>query len=213
MLKVNLCVLYFFPALLDALTKNGSSASNGAYRRRPAESSESPGAQPERESQESGGGESSKSFTKEQVEGVQRWGSKYLLGPVFQPVFVYYQWSCNLSYRNFIHDCSVVYTLLSPWEPPELGFMPICGESKRHLESWTRYQITTTWSNFRPRDRTTERRGDSPGIISVASCQWQLEFTYRISLLLIIMQSYQWITLPVAPWCFYAEPFGKASVG
>lgn len=58
-----------------------------------------------------------------------------LLGPVFQPVFVYYQWSCNLSYRNFIHDCGVVYTLLSPWEPPELGFMPICGESKRHLES------------------------------------------------------------------------------
>ncbi|XP_051242469.1 dnaJ homolog subfamily B member 14 [Dicentrarchus labrax] len=59
-------------ALLDALTKNGSSAGNGAYRRRPAESSESSGAQPERESQESGGTDSSKGFTKEQVEGVQR---------------------------------------------------------------------------------------------------------------------------------------------
>lgn len=59
-------------ALLDALTKNGSSSSNGAYRRRPAENSENTGAQPERESTESGGGDSSKGFTKEQVEGVQR---------------------------------------------------------------------------------------------------------------------------------------------
>uniref|UniRef100_A0A3Q1FSD6 DnaJ homolog subfamily B member 14 n=1 Tax=Acanthochromis polyacanthus TaxID=80966 RepID=A0A3Q1FSD6_9TELE len=59
-------------ALLDALTKNGSSAGNGAYRRRPAERSETTGAQPEGESQESGGGESSKGFNKEQVEGVQR---------------------------------------------------------------------------------------------------------------------------------------------
>lgn len=61
-------------ALLDVLTKNGSSAGNGAYRRRPAESSESSGAQPQRESQESGGGgDSSKTFTKDQVDGVQRW--------------------------------------------------------------------------------------------------------------------------------------------
>ncbi|XP_069024185.1 tetratricopeptide repeat protein 39B-like [Embiotoca jacksoni] len=59
-------------ALLDALTRNGSSAGNGAYRRRPAERSETSDAQPERESQESGGGDSSKGFTKEQVEGVQR---------------------------------------------------------------------------------------------------------------------------------------------
>uniref|UniRef100_A0A668AB43 DnaJ homolog subfamily B member 14 n=1 Tax=Myripristis murdjan TaxID=586833 RepID=A0A668AB43_9TELE len=58
-------------ALLDALTKNGSSAGNGAYCRRPANSSENTGAQPERERQDSGGGES-KGFTKEQVEGVQR---------------------------------------------------------------------------------------------------------------------------------------------
>ncbi|XP_029014254.1 dnaJ homolog subfamily B member 14 [Betta splendens] len=58
-------------ALLDALTKNGSSASNGAYRRRPADSSESSGAQTEREGQESGGGDSSKGFTQEQVEGVK----------------------------------------------------------------------------------------------------------------------------------------------
>nr|XP_020447535.1 dnaJ homolog subfamily B member 14 [Monopterus albus] len=58
-------------ALLDALTKNGSSAGNGAYKRRPAKSSERTGATPEGESQESGGGDS-KGFTKEQVEGVQR---------------------------------------------------------------------------------------------------------------------------------------------
>lgn len=58
--------------LLDALTKNGSSVGNGAYRRRPAETSENAGAQPEKESQESGVADSSKGFTKEQVEGVQR---------------------------------------------------------------------------------------------------------------------------------------------
>ena len=67
-----MCPLPFSPALLDTLTKNGSSAGNGAYRRRPAETSESTGAHTDRESQESGGGESSKGFNKEQVEGVQR---------------------------------------------------------------------------------------------------------------------------------------------
>ncbi|KAG7485766.1 hypothetical protein JOB18_017885 [Solea senegalensis] len=55
-------------ALLDALTKNGSSAGNGAHRRKPAESSR---AQAERERQESGG-DSSKGFTKDQVEGVHK---------------------------------------------------------------------------------------------------------------------------------------------
>ncbi|XP_068606890.1 dnaJ homolog subfamily B member 14 [Brachionichthys hirsutus] len=59
-------------ALLDALTKNGSSTANGAYRRRPAESSERSEAHPERERQESGGGDSAKVFSKDQVEGVHR---------------------------------------------------------------------------------------------------------------------------------------------
>ncbi|XP_074550732.1 dnaJ homolog subfamily B member 14 [Halichoeres trimaculatus] len=59
-------------ALLDALQKNGSSAGTGPYRRRPAESSERADAQPEGESQESGGGDSSKGFTRDQVDGVQR---------------------------------------------------------------------------------------------------------------------------------------------
>ncbi|XP_060914075.1 dnaJ homolog subfamily B member 14 [Labrus mixtus] len=59
-------------ALLDALQKNGSSAGNGAYRRRPTESSESTDSQSERKNQESGGSDLAKGFTKEQVEGVQR---------------------------------------------------------------------------------------------------------------------------------------------
>lgn len=59
--------------LLDALTKNGSSAGNGAYRRRPAESSERAGAHQDKEGQEPGAVDASKGFTKEQVEGVQRW--------------------------------------------------------------------------------------------------------------------------------------------
>lgn len=54
-------------ALLDGLTKNGSSAGNGAYCRRPAEHAQSFEAQPEREGQSE-----SKGFTKDQVEGVQR---------------------------------------------------------------------------------------------------------------------------------------------
>ncbi|XP_029950938.1 dnaJ homolog subfamily B member 14 [Salarias fasciatus] len=60
-------------ALLDALTNNGSSAGNGAYRRRPADRSDpAHGAQPHSQRPDSGGGDSSKSFTSEQVEGVQR---------------------------------------------------------------------------------------------------------------------------------------------
>lgn len=58
--------------LLDALTKNGSSAGNGAYRRRPAETSEHAGAHRDQEGQEPGAVDASKGFTKEQVEGVQR---------------------------------------------------------------------------------------------------------------------------------------------
>ncbi|XP_034044416.1 dnaJ homolog subfamily B member 14 [Thalassophryne amazonica] len=59
-------------ALLDALTMNGSSASNGTYRRRPTDTSQCTGEHPEKQSQDSAGGESIKTFTKEQVEGVQR---------------------------------------------------------------------------------------------------------------------------------------------
>ncbi|XP_049576663.1 dnaJ homolog subfamily B member 14 [Syngnathus scovelli] len=59
-------------ALLDAITRNGSSAANGAHRRRPAHNSEDGGAQAMRARAESTGAESSKVFTQEQVEGVQR---------------------------------------------------------------------------------------------------------------------------------------------
>ncbi|KAK7930512.1 hypothetical protein WMY93_006907 [Mugilogobius chulae] len=58
-------------ALLDALTKNGSSAGNGAYRRRAADHSPNTGAQAERENQQPGE-QGSKGFTQDQVEGVQR---------------------------------------------------------------------------------------------------------------------------------------------
>ncbi|XP_030643881.1 dnaJ homolog subfamily B member 14 [Chanos chanos] len=60
--------------LLDALSRNGSSAGNGgAYCRRPADSSENTQTRHERASQEAGpAGESTKAFTKDQVEGVQR---------------------------------------------------------------------------------------------------------------------------------------------
>ncbi|XP_037545965.1 dnaJ homolog subfamily B member 14 [Nematolebias whitei] len=56
-------------ALLEALTKNGSSASNGARHRKPAECSEANGANT---GGETGGSDSAKGFTQDQVEGVQR---------------------------------------------------------------------------------------------------------------------------------------------
>ncbi|XP_056136166.1 dnaJ homolog subfamily B member 14 [Lampris incognitus] len=58
--------------LLDALTRNGSSAGNGAYCRKPTKNSESTSAPPNGDSQDSGGVGESKGYTKEQVEGVQR---------------------------------------------------------------------------------------------------------------------------------------------
>uniref|UniRef100_A0A6Q2X7B2 DnaJ homolog subfamily B member 14 n=1 Tax=Esox lucius TaxID=8010 RepID=A0A6Q2X7B2_ESOLU len=62
-------------ALLESLTKNGSSAGNGAYcRQRTTDgSTEGSRARPDGEEQEAGGGEpSTKGFTKDQVDGVQR---------------------------------------------------------------------------------------------------------------------------------------------
>ncbi|XP_054634720.1 dnaJ homolog subfamily B member 14 [Dunckerocampus dactyliophorus] len=59
-------------AMLEALTKNGSSAANGAYRRRAADNAENSGAQAARERTHGSGGESSKGFTQDQMEGVQR---------------------------------------------------------------------------------------------------------------------------------------------
>uniref|UniRef100_A0AAY4AR28 DnaJ homolog subfamily B member 14 n=1 Tax=Denticeps clupeoides TaxID=299321 RepID=A0AAY4AR28_9TELE len=58
--------------LLEALSRNGSSAGNGnAYQRKPAENSR-PNAHTERGGQESAGGDTAKSYTKEQLDGVQR---------------------------------------------------------------------------------------------------------------------------------------------
>ncbi|XP_066576794.1 dnaJ homolog subfamily B member 14 isoform X2 [Amia ocellicauda] len=60
--------------LLDGLTQNGSSAGNGAYRRKPADGSDGSVPRPERDGQgmTAGPGDTAKSFTKDQVEGVQR---------------------------------------------------------------------------------------------------------------------------------------------
>lgn len=118
--------IYMYPllsssALLDALTKNGSSMGNGAYRRRPAESSESTSAQPERERQESGGGDSSKGFTKEQVEGVQRWEFKHLLGLIFQPVSFTTSYNCNLShFTSWLFRC---VPTIGPIDSSTVSFM------------------------------------------------------------------------------------------
>ncbi|KAG7461760.1 hypothetical protein MATL_G00194540 [Megalops atlanticus] len=58
--------------LLDALMRNGNSAGNGVHCRRRAQDSESSQARPEKDSQDAGGAEPAKGFSKEQVEGVQR---------------------------------------------------------------------------------------------------------------------------------------------
>eukprot|EP00063_Salmo_salar_P075481 XP_014050316.1 PREDICTED: dnaJ homolog subfamily B member 14 isoform X1 [Salmo salar] len=66
---------YKAKALLDTLTRNGSSAGNGAHcrQRTTDSSSESTKARAGGQDQEAGGGEpSTKGFTKDQVEGVQR---------------------------------------------------------------------------------------------------------------------------------------------
>nr|XP_023655201.1 dnaJ homolog subfamily B member 14 [Paramormyrops kingsleyae] len=59
-------------ALLDVLTKNGHSAGNGAYCRRPASSPNGDSPRPQSESQEAVGGDTAKAFSKEQAEGVQK---------------------------------------------------------------------------------------------------------------------------------------------
>lgn len=81
---------FFILALLDALTKNGSSAGNGAYKRRFTESSQSSGAKSQKDGQECGGGESLKGFTKDQVEGVKRWE---LLMFIFMYVYFAGNWT------------------------------------------------------------------------------------------------------------------------
>ena len=58
------------PALLDALLRNGSSAGSGAYCRRPPDSTAE--ARAEAGAEARAGEAIAKSFTKEQVEGVQR---------------------------------------------------------------------------------------------------------------------------------------------
>nr|XP_014353181.1 PREDICTED: dnaJ homolog subfamily B member 14 isoform X2 [Latimeria chalumnae] len=58
--------------LLEAVKKNGSTAGNGAYCRKPASSADASKPGNEKDSSPSSTGEIAKSYTKEQLEGVQR---------------------------------------------------------------------------------------------------------------------------------------------
>ncbi|KAJ8336157.1 hypothetical protein SKAU_G00395000 [Synaphobranchus kaupii] len=59
-------------ALLEALTRNGSSAGNGTSFQQSADGTDNSRTRPEGNRQDAGNGETAKGFTKEQVEGVQR---------------------------------------------------------------------------------------------------------------------------------------------
>lgn len=103
-------------------------------------------------------------------------------------------WFLSCLIWTFIRYRSVLHTLRLPWESPQLGVMPIRGESERHLGLWTRYRVTTTCSNFRPQDRTTEKYTvneflHTASFYIVESCKWEHELIYRINLLLVIMQT------------------------
>lgn len=122
--------------LLDALTKNGSSASNGAYRRRAAEGSDHTGARADGEGQESGGGDSAKTFTKEQVDGVQRW----LTGTVPTPPTASLLLSCSIRalvcHRDAVctrthrrHQGNLLRLVPCPWGEP---FKVVCSTLGNH---------------------------------------------------------------------------------
>lgn len=71
MFDVCVCVSSLNAVLLKALLKNGSSAGNGgAYHRKSANGTEATSSP--QQGQDSANSDLSKSFTKEQVEGVQR---------------------------------------------------------------------------------------------------------------------------------------------
>lgn len=63
-----------FAVLLEAITKNGSAAGGGAYCRKPAGSSDQSKPSSTKESNASAGSESGKGYTKDQMEGVFRYG-------------------------------------------------------------------------------------------------------------------------------------------
>lgn len=69
----------FSAVLLAAIMKNGSAAGGGAYCRKPAASGNVQG-QPNnmKDSSASAAGESGKAYTKDQLEGVQRYCFKYI---------------------------------------------------------------------------------------------------------------------------------------
>lgn len=63
-----------FIVLLEAITKNGSTAGGGAYCRKPASSNDQSKPSSTKEGNASAAGESGKGYTKDQMEGVFRYG-------------------------------------------------------------------------------------------------------------------------------------------
>lgn len=63
-----------FIVLLEAITKNGSTAGGGAYCRKPASSNDQSKPSGTKEGSASAAGESGKGYTKDQMEGVFRYG-------------------------------------------------------------------------------------------------------------------------------------------
>lgn len=67
-------IYYCFIVLLEAIMKNGSTAGGGAYCRKPASSNDQSKPNSTKESNASAAGESGKGYTKDQMEGVFRYG-------------------------------------------------------------------------------------------------------------------------------------------
>lgn len=67
---------FFSAVLLEAIMKNGSAAGSGAYCRKPASGGDQSKPNGMKDSSASAAGESGKTYTKDQVEGVQRYCHK-----------------------------------------------------------------------------------------------------------------------------------------
>lgn len=68
----------FSAVLLAAIMKNGSAAGGGAYCRKPASGNVQGQPNNMKDSSASAAGESGKAYTKDQLEGVQRYCFKYI---------------------------------------------------------------------------------------------------------------------------------------
>lgn len=74
----NDAMMICFIVLLEAIMKNGSTAGGGAYCRKPAGNSDQSKPNNTKEGNTSAAGESGKGYTKDQMDGVFRYGLAYL---------------------------------------------------------------------------------------------------------------------------------------